>query len=54
MAVFRSAIRSYQTAVLREFLPCVIGADLTGFIMQGDRRYYRPHRSSRSSLARGA
>src|SRR5262249_42719732 len=32
----------YQTVVLREFLPSLIGAELTDLIMRGDRRYYRP------------
>jgi hypothetical protein len=45
--VFDAAARElrwhYQTVVLREFLPSVIGADLTDLIMRGDRRYYRPH-----------
>jgi hypothetical protein len=45
--VFDTAAREllwhYQTVVLREFLPSLIGADLTHLIMRGDRRYYRPH-----------
>ncbi len=45
--VFATAVRElswhYQTVVLREFLPSLIGAELTGLIMNGDRRYYRPH-----------
>jgi hypothetical protein len=32
----------YQTVVLREFLPSLIGAELTDLIAQGERRYYRP------------
>jgi hypothetical protein len=32
--------------VLREFLPSLIGAELTDLIAQGDRRYYRPRESS--------
>ena len=28
--------------MLREFLPSLIGAELTDLIMRGDRRYYRP------------
>jgi hypothetical protein len=44
--VFDTAAREllwhYQTAVLREFLPSLIGAELTDLIMNGDRRYYRP------------
>jgi hypothetical protein len=46
--VFDTAARDllwhYQTAVLREFLPSLIGAELTDLILRGDRRYYRPHR----------
>jgi heme peroxidase len=38
----RELIWHYQTVVLREFLPTLIGAEVTGLIMQGDRRYYRP------------
>ncbi|MEP6729114.1 MAG: peroxidase family protein [bacterium] len=45
-SVFAAATREllwhYQTVVLREFLPSLIGGELTGLIMQGDRRYYRP------------
>ena len=45
--VFDAAVRElvwhYQTVVLREFLPSLIGAELAGLIMRGDRRYYRPH-----------
>jgi hypothetical protein len=44
--VFDAAAREltwhYQTVVLREFLPSLIGAELTNLIMRGDRRYYRP------------
>jgi hypothetical protein len=44
--VFDAAARElrwhYQTVVLREFLPSLIGGTLTDLIMQGDRRYYRP------------
>ena len=44
--VFDTAAREllwhYQTVVLREFLPSLIGAELTDLIMRGDRRYYRP------------
>jgi hypothetical protein len=44
--VFESAARElvwhYQTVVLREFLPSLIGTELTDLIMRGDRRYYRP------------
>src|SRR5262249_16100254 len=32
----------YQAVVLREFLPRLIGQDLTGLLLAGDRRYYRP------------
>ena len=46
-AVFDAAARElrwhYQTVVLREFLPSLIGSELTGQIMRGDRRFYRPH-----------
>jgi hypothetical protein len=45
-AVFDSAARElrwhYQTIVLREFLPSLIGAELTRLLVRGDRRYYRP------------
>jgi hypothetical protein len=44
--VFATAARElmwhYQTVVLREFLPSLIGAELTELLMRGDRRYYRP------------
>jgi hypothetical protein len=44
--VFEAAAREllwhYQTVVLQEFLPSLIGAELTDLIAQGDRRYYRP------------
>lgn len=44
--LFDSAARElrwhYQTAVLREFLPSVIGEELTGRLMRGDRRFYQP------------
>jgi hypothetical protein len=44
--VFDEAARElrwhYQTVVLREFLPSLIGGELTGLIVQGDRRFYRP------------
>ena len=44
--VFDTAARElmwhYQTIVLREFLPSLIGPELTELIMRGDRRYYRP------------
>jgi hypothetical protein len=32
----------YQTIVLREFLPRLVGTELTRSILAGDRRYYRP------------
>ena len=32
----------YQTAVLREFLPTLIGVELTDLLMRGHRRYYQP------------
>ena len=41
-AAARELLWHYQTVVLREFLPSLIGAELTGLIAQGDRRYYRP------------
>ena len=45
-AVFDSAARElrwhYQTVVVREFLPSLIGAELTGMLIRGDRRFYRP------------
>jgi hypothetical protein len=41
-AAARELLWHYQTVVLREFLPSLIGAELTDLIMRGDRRYYRP------------
>jgi hypothetical protein len=41
-AAARELVWHYQTVVLREFLPSLIGAELTGLIVRGDRRYYRP------------
>ena len=45
-AVFEQAARelrwNYQTVVVREFLPRLIGDRLTALILKGDRRYYRP------------
>jgi len=45
-AVFDSAARQprwhYQTVVLREFLPSLIGGELTAMLIRGDRRFYRP------------
>lgn len=38
----RELVWHYQTVVLCEFLPSLIGQELTGLIMRGDRRYYRP------------
>jgi hypothetical protein len=38
----RELVWHYQTVVLREFLPSLIGAELTDLIVRGDRRYYRP------------
>jgi Animal haem peroxidase len=32
----------YQTIVLREFLPRLVGPELTRSLLAGDRRYYRP------------
>jgi hypothetical protein len=44
--VFDEAARElrwhYQTAVLSEFLPRLIGADLVSLLRRGDRRFYRP------------
>jgi heme peroxidase len=41
-AAARELVWHYQTVVLREFLPSLIGTELTERIMRGDRRYYRP------------
>jgi hypothetical protein len=41
-AAARELVWHYQTVVLREFLPSLIGAELTDLIRRGDRRYYRP------------
>jgi hypothetical protein len=45
-AVFETAARElrwhYQSTVLREFLPRLIGPELTRLLLAGDRRYYRP------------
>jgi hypothetical protein len=44
--VFETAARDlrwhYQTVVLREFLPLLIGAEMTESLLRGDRRFYRP------------
>jgi len=44
--VFETAARDlrwhYQTVVLREFLPLLIGAEMTASLLEGDRRFYRP------------
>jgi hypothetical protein len=44
--VFDAAARElrwhYQTAVVREFLPRLVGADLARALLAGDRRFYRP------------
>jgi hypothetical protein len=32
----------YQTVVVREFLPSLIGGELTAMLTRGDRRFYRP------------
>ena len=44
--VFETAARElrwhYQTVVLREFLPLLIGAEMTESLLRGDRRFYRP------------
>jgi heme peroxidase len=46
--VFEHAARDlrwhYQRAIVREFLPGLIGDDLTSLIARGDRRFYRPRR----------
>jgi Animal haem peroxidase len=42
-AAARELVWHYQTVVLREFLPSLIGAELTDRIVRGDRRYYWPH-----------
>ena len=34
----------YQSVILREYLPRLIGSPLTDLILRGDRRYYRPER----------
>jgi hypothetical protein len=45
-AAFETAARElrwhYQAAVLREFLPRLVGADVTSLLLDGDRRFYRP------------
>lgn len=41
-AAARELVWHYQTVVLREFLPSLIGAEHTDLIMRGDRHYYRP------------
>ncbi len=45
-AVFEDAARElrwhYQTAVLREFLPRLVGSELTRSLLKGDRRFFRP------------
>ena len=41
-AATRELLWHYQTVVLREFLPSLIGGELTELIVRGDRRYYRP------------
>jgi len=45
--VFDAAARElrwhYQSAVVNEFLPRLIGAECTRLIVAGDRRFYRPH-----------
>src|SRR5438105_3925006 len=44
--VFEEAARElrwhYQHAILTEFLPRLVGADLVELLRQGDRRFYRP------------
>ena len=41
-AAARELVWHYQTVVLQEFLPSLIGPELTDLIARGDRRYYRP------------
>ena len=45
-AVFEDAARElrwhYQTAVLSEFLPRLVGSDLTRSLLKGDLRFFRP------------
>jgi hypothetical protein len=44
--IFEDAARElrwhYQTVILREFLPRLVGTELVGQLLAGDRRYYRP------------
>jgi len=44
--IFETAARElrwhYQTIVLREFLPGLVGRELVDLLLAGDRRYYRP------------
>ena len=51
--IFEDAARElrwhYQAVVLREFLPRLVGRELIGQLLAGDRRYYRPSASRRSS-----
>jgi hypothetical protein len=46
-SVFETAARElrwhYQTVVLREFLPLLIGSEITEGLLRGDRRFYRPN-----------
>jgi hypothetical protein len=46
-SVFETAARElrwhYQTVVLREFLPVLIGADVAEALLRDGRRFYRPH-----------
>lgn len=42
-AAARELIWHYQNVLLREFLPSLIGTELTDLILRGDRRYYCPH-----------
>jgi Animal haem peroxidase len=48
--VFEHAARElrwhYQNVILREFLPRLVGGELTKLIASGDRRFYRPERDA--------
>jgi len=48
-AVFETAVRelrwNYQTVVLREFLPKLVGADLVRSVLEQGRRFYRPRQA---------
>jgi len=55
--VFTNAARElrwhYQRAVLEEFLPALIGSEMTRQIVVGDRRYYRPEVAFNPARVRG-